>query len=208
MVDRLAAVLDRARTLGFLGPGPVAGHIDHARAFEAAWHLQHEAPPVALLDLGAGGGVPGLVLGCDWPGSRTVLLDAAQRRCDFLTVAIEELGLVESAEVYHDRAEAAARTPALEGAFDLVTARSFGQPAVTAECAARFLAPGGVLIVSEPPDGQRTHGRWSHDGLSLLGLGPAVPTSGEPHLVVIPRRQACPAQYPRRDGVPSKRPLF
>jgi 16S rRNA (guanine527-N7)-methyltransferase len=161
-----------------------------------------------LCDIGAGGGVPGLVLALHWPQATSVLLEAAERRCAFLEEAIGELGLGATASVARGRAEALARTLDLEGRFPLVTARSFGAPAVVAECAARLLAPGGVLMVSEPPDPARTTARWPVEGLAVLGLGPAVPASSSRYVVVIERVGPCPDRFPRRVGVPQKRPLF
>lgn len=208
MPDQLAALLERARELGFLGPGDPAVHRAHAAAFVAAWDAERARAPASVCDLGAGGGVPGLVLALHWADARIVLLEAAQRRCAFLEEAVVALGLTATTSVAEGRAESLARTLDLEGAFELVTARSFGPPAVAAECAARLLAPGGVLLVAEPPDGAETATRWPEDGLAALGLGPARPTATIRRLVVIERVRACPDRYPRRVGVPSKRPLF
>ena len=110
------------------------------------------------------------------------------------------------------RAEEVARDPAHRGGYDLVTARSFGAPAVTAECAAPLLRVGGELLVSEPPEAT-TSERWPRDGLAELGLGgperQVVDASGVPvHLVRLVLEEACGERYPRRVGVPSKRPLF
>jgi len=59
--------------------------------------------------------------------------------------------------------------PELVESFDLVTARSFGPPAVTAECGVQFLRIGGVMIVSEPPDDTDSQ-RWNIEKLAELGL--------------------------------------
>ena len=60
----LVAILEESRALGFLGPGPVEGHLPHSLAFAAAV----EDPPARAVDLGAGGGLPGLVLAAlIWP---------------------------------------------------------------------------------------------------------------------------------------------
>jgi 16S rRNA (guanine527-N7)-methyltransferase len=91
--------------------------------------------------------------------------------------------------------------------------RSFGPPAVVAECAAPFLEVGGRLVVSEPPG---PLDRWDHaEELAELGLAvpPADPSDpSDPHgrgsyrtLIQI---SACPPRYPRRVGIPAKRPLF
>jgi 16S rRNA (guanine527-N7)-methyltransferase len=202
--------LGRARSLGLLGPGAVEDHVAHAGAFADAWHGLAGGPPDAVLDLGSGGGLPGLVLALRWPEAAVVLLDASGRRGEFLTSVLAELGLAPRAQVVVGRAEVLARSEALEGSFPLVTARSFGKPATTAECAARFLGPGGWLLVAEPPldPAMAEPSRWSPEGLATLGLGAARSICVDPSIVGIPRLAPCPAQYPRRDGVPAKRPLF
>ncbi|MGH9185692.1 MAG: RsmG family class I SAM-dependent methyltransferase [Acidimicrobiales bacterium] len=164
-------------------------------------------PPRRALDLGSGGGVPGLVLARSWPASCWVLLDAGERRAAFLRSAISELDLRDRVAVLEERAETAGRDPALRASFDLVVARSFGLPAVTAECAAGFLAVGGHLVVSEPP--ANAEGRWDVAGLARLGLEPVAPSAAADFRVqVFEQTQACPDRYPRRSGVPAKRPLW
>ena len=78
-------------------------------------------------------------------------------------------GLPDNGNVIAGRVEETARIPELVEAFDLVTARSFGPPAVTAECGAQFLRVGGVMIVSEPPD-DSDNARWNSAKLGDLGL--------------------------------------
>ena len=203
--DRLDAVLERSRSLGFLGPGPIAPQREHARSFLSP--IGHAA---RVLDLGSGGGLPGLVVAWELPGVEVVLLDAMAKRCDFLTGAVEELGLGDRVEVRCGRAEELARDADLRGAFPVVVARSFGAPAVLAECAVGFLAnPGARLLVSEPPEADASDQRWPSDGLEALGLrrGALVHGHGgtiQEILVVAP----APDRFPRRVGVPAKRPLF
>ena len=92
--------------------------------------------------------------------------------------------------------------------MDLVTARGFGPPAVTAECAAPFLVLGGQLLVSEPPESD-PDSRWPAAGLALLGMNLDQVTSPTPaHYAVIDQGERCPDRYPRRVGIPVKRPLF
>jgi 16S rRNA (guanine527-N7)-methyltransferase len=207
MPDGLVAVLLRARELGFLGPGDPHAHRRHALGFADAYEALTGGPPAACCDLGAGGGVPGLVLAERWPHTPIVLVEASARRCGFLRGAIDTLGIGAWVRVSEGRVEELARTDELEGRFELVTARSFAPPATTAECAARLLAPSGVLLVAEPPVGGVT-ARWPEAGLATLGLGPAVEVGVDPHLVAVRREGSCPDRYPRRTGVPGKRPLF
>jgi 16S rRNA (guanine527-N7)-methyltransferase len=200
--ETLEQVLEDSRRYGFLGPGPLAPQIEHARGFAST----RERAPGSFLDMGSGGGLPGLVLALEWPDARGVLLDAMAKRVEFLRDACIRLGLDDRIEVVGARAEDAAREPVLRGRFDLVTARSFGPPAVTAECAAGFLAPGGALIVSEPPEDDAR--RWPVDGLAELGMVLEPPPTPALRFVTIRRSTAVPERYPRRVGVPGKRPLW
>jgi 16S rRNA (guanine527-N7)-methyltransferase len=111
--------LARARTLGFLGPGPVEHHIDHAAGFVDAL----AGVSGRVIDLGSGGGVPGLVVALARPELEVVLVDATAKRCRFLESAVDALGI--TAMVVEGRAEVVGRGPLRAGAAAVV-ARSFG----------------------------------------------------------------------------------
>ncbi len=195
----LIEVLLEAQRRGFVGPGPIEPHLDHAARFGVAVGDE----PTRGLDLGSGGGLPGLALALRWPGSSWVLLDANARRADFLGWAIGQLHIDDRVLVDHRRAEQSGRDPQRRGAMDVVVARSFGAPAVVAECGSPFLVVGGCLVVSEPPD---PAGRWPAAELASLGLVADPPT--DPAFARFRQVEPCPPRYPRRDGVPGKRPLF
>ena len=200
----LLDVLDEARDLGLLGPGPVARQVEHAVDLARAIGDFDGR----LLDLGSGGGLPGLVLFERWERATGVLLDAQRRRGEFLTRAVTTLDLGARVTVECGRAEVLAREEALRASFDLVVARSFGAPAVTAECAVGFLRAGGALVVTEPPDSE-VEARWPQGGLAELGLGAATPLrAGETGAVSIQLTGMPNDRWPRRDGVPTKRPLW
>jgi 16S rRNA (guanine527-N7)-methyltransferase len=150
--------------------------------------------------------LPGLVLAVHWAASHWTLLDAGQRRTAFLRTAIDGLGLAGRVEVLTARAETVGREAAQRGAYDLVVARSFGSPAATAECAAPLLQVGGLLVVSEPPE--PAPDRWPVGALAELGLAPSGVVAGPPRLQILEQQTACPGRYPRRTGVPGKRPLW
>lgn len=183
---------------------PVGEHRRHAQGFAAA--LLDQAPQRGL-DLGSGGGVPGLVLAAHWPGSFWVLLDRDGRRAGFLDRAVLELGWADRVVVVHERAEAAGRDSKLRATFDLVCARSFGVPAVVAECGAPFLCVGGHLVASDPPTGGAE--RWPEAELDQFGLRlEGHHEAPGAHFTVLKQVAPCPDSWPRRPGVPAKRPRF
>jgi 16S rRNA (guanine527-N7)-methyltransferase len=188
----------------------VEAHLEHAAGFaEAVARGCRPSPtsPTRAADLGSGGGVPALPLALVLPASQWVLIEAGVRRAAFLRSAVAGLGLGDRVEVVEDRAEVVGRSPTHRGRLDLVVARSFGPPAVVAECAAPLLALGGCAVVSEPPGG--VPARWPVAGLAELGMvpGPSL-TIGAGTFQVLHQERPCPDRYPRRVGVPVKRPLF
>jgi SAM-dependent methyltransferase len=209
--DRLDEVLRRAQDFGLLGPGPVGDQRIHAEAFcrlalEAVSGITAE---LRWLDLGSGGGLPGLVLAeiLRPTGARGTLLDSRQRRTGFLEEGLASLDLTDEVDVLTARAEDAARDPDHRDAYDLVVARSFGPPAVTAECATGLLRSGGRLVVSEPPEEDPR--RWDAEVLAALALSPPEITHATPAAAAVLTKLApTPAKYPRKPGIPQKRPLW
>lgn len=199
--------LERARQLGFLGPGPVGPHIEHAEGFAVVAERVLGRPPGRLADLGSGGGVPGIVLAVRWTSTAVVLVESSSRRAGFLRETVERLGLGNRVAVAEARAENAARDPEFREAFELVTARGFGPPAVTAEIAAGFAQIGGFVVVSEPPAADA--GRWPAEMPAALGLGAAQPSAtSSTHFVVLRKQGPAGDEVPRASGRVAKRPLW
>lgn len=210
-------MLRRSQERGAIGPGDLTTHARHAAGFlvaaraatppSKAWSV-----PRQFLDLGSGGGLPGLVIAAIEPTARGTLLDGRTERGRLLEEHVRSLGFEARIEVRAARAELAGRSPELRGSFDLVVARGFGPPPVTAECAAPFLAAGGLLVVSEPPDDDAA--RWPVEPLAVLGLLPleapvTVDLGGQrARYRVLSQVAPCPARWPRRTGIPAKRPLY
>lgn len=207
--DALVPVLLEARRLGFLGPGPVEAHLDHAAGYATALEVDAGAgwSPVRAADLGSGAGLPGLPLALHYVGAQWVLVEVSVRRAAFLRTAVGDLGLADRVAVVEERAEAVGRFLDRRASFDLVVARSFGGPGVLAECAAPLLRAGGRAVVSEPPGGEP--GRWPAEGLAQLGMTPGASVrAGGAAYQVLCQETLCPERWPRRVGMPAKRPLF
>jgi len=203
----LLEILRNAQSYGLIGRAPLDEHVLHARSFLLA-AADLLPPEPRILDLGSGAGVPGLVLAELLPAATVVLVESRLLRAVRLREAVEQLDLTGRVQVADQRAETAGRDPEHRGQFDLVTARSFARPPITAECAAPFLRVGGVLVVSEPPDPAESLRRWPELGLQLLGLRVVRRLEDPRSFVVLQLTRPCPEAYPRRTGIPEKRPLF
>jgi 16S rRNA (guanine527-N7)-methyltransferase len=146
----LADALGASQRLGMLGRRPIAEVIDHASAFVQA--LADVTGTV--VDLGSGGGVPGLVIARARLDLRILLVDRRSARTDHLTRLVRRLELGDRVTVVNaDVGELEVNPPA-----DAAVARGFGSPAVTLQAAVRLVRPGGLIVVSEPPEAHP--GRW------------------------------------------------
>lgn len=166
--EGLTSILTESARRGFLGPGPVQTHLVHAHGYLSYLPRTAHGQEIALLDLGSGGGVPGLPL-LVWRSDLVgVLLDAMAKRTRFLDYAIMQLGLSERADVVTARAEDSLSGGGyrLAASFDVVVSRSFGPPSATLELAAHFTRLQGRVLISEPPGGRI----WEPDDVASLGL--------------------------------------
>jgi 16S rRNA (guanine527-N7)-methyltransferase len=205
----LRHALSRSFDLGFLGSMPIVDQIDHALGFVFVVEARLGGPPSSVIDLGTGGGVPGLVLGSCWTDARVVLMDASERRTQFLAETLEGWPSSGGIEVVRGRAEELGHREDLREQFDAVTSRSFGIPALTAECGSSFLALGGWMVVSEPPDAAPEL-RWPAEGLTVVGMEPVETTrvAGRFGYQVLHKVSAIEDRFPRRVGIPAKRPIY
>jgi 16S rRNA (guanine527-N7)-methyltransferase len=154
------ALLD-AQRLGFLGSRPIPEVIEHARGFVRALR-EHDRVIESVLDLGSGGGVPGLIIAHDLPAVHLTLLDRRAKRTDALERLVRRLG-------WQDRITVACTdvtTFVPDDPFDAVVARGFGPPDFTLTQAARLVRAGGPIVISEPPGVDR----WDDQLLAELGL--------------------------------------
>lgn len=168
--------------------------------------------PARIADLGPGGGFPAIPMHIADPALQFVLIEAQQRRCAFLETVVADLGL-DRVEVVHARAEDAGRDEALRTSFDLVVARAVAPLPVLVEYALPLLRVGGVLA---SPKGSRAadeliEAQAAIEALGGIALEPAalsLPDGVPSQQVLLVRRDGeLDDRFPRRAGVPSKRPL-
>jgi 16S rRNA (guanine527-N7)-methyltransferase len=165
-----------------------------------------------VIDVGAGAGFPGIPLKLICPATRLTLLEATGKKVTFLEHMIDRL-LLRRATAIHARAEELAHDPAHREQYDLVLARAVAEMPVVVEYTLPFCRIGGCVVAQKGEAGGAE--AWSADkAIKLLGgeLRRVVPVElpGLPEdrsLVVIAKVSPTPGAYPRRPGMPSKRPL-
>ncbi len=166
--------------------------------------------PASLIDVGSGGGFPGLVMACVAPGSTFHLVEPLQKRARLLDAVANTLGL-SNVHVYPQRAEDAGRGPLREHA-EMVTARAVAKLPELLEYTAPFAKVGGMIVLpkgSGLPDeleGASAAMRILHCGhRSTVAMRPEI--SEAVRLAVFEKTAATRKLYPRRAGLPGKQPL-
>jgi 16S rRNA (guanine527-N7)-methyltransferase len=167
--------------------------------------------PSRALDLGSGGGVPGIVLALARPYVAWTLVDSVGRKADAMRGFVDALGLANVA-IVAERAEILGRDPDHRERYDLVTARACAALPVLAELALPLVRVGGALLgwKGSIPDDELRAGRVA--AAELGGAEPVVePTGvdalGDHRFVLVRKVGPTPVRYPRRPGEPGRRPL-
>ncbi len=168
--------------------------------------------PADVVDVGSGAGFPGVPMCILAPELRLTLVESHGRRARFLETLVDELDL-EGVRVVTARAEEAGRDPTCREGFDVAVARALAPLPVLVEYLLPLLRPGGIMAAPKGSSAQREL-REAAAAVEALGACPAesvplsLPEGSRPQQVVIVRRcEALPERYPRRPGIPAKRPL-
>jgi 16S rRNA (guanine527-N7)-methyltransferase len=164
-----------------------------------------------LIDVGSGAGIPGIPLKIAFPNLRVTLLESVNKKADFLRETVAELGLTD-VSVVAARAEIAGRDEAHRDAYDWATARALGALPVVIELCAPFLAPGGLLVAQRSGnlEAELLHAAPAFKALRMWSRAPIeldIPSLPGHGLIVGEKYAPTPATYPRRPGLPRKRPL-
>jgi len=193
-----------------------------AQVFDSLWPhralLAGEAgagsdPPLELIDVGTGGGFPGLALAIALPTARLTLVDSVGRKIEAVRQMAQALGLQERVSLRCERIERTGHDRSCRCRFQLAMARAVAAAPVVAEYLVPLLAPEGRAVLYR--------GQWSDEDAATLerALGPLrarlerlerceLPGErGVRHALVLAPTGPCPRTYPRAVGVPSRLPL-
>jgi 16S rRNA (guanine527-N7)-methyltransferase len=178
--------------------------------------LSHEVSPsvspssTKLLDIGTGAGFPGIPLKIMKPELEVTLLETVGKKVEFLNHIIQKLDLKNITAV-HGRAEDLAHEPQYREKFNIVTGRAVAHLSILAEYSLPFLTIGGMLICQK----NRSDEELADAGNAITELGGTMKTQipvaifglENRSIIIIEKVQQTPQKYPRKAGIPSKRPL-
>jgi 16S rRNA (guanine527-N7)-methyltransferase len=193
-----------------------------AQVFDSLWPLAstirsaQDGPGQAglqLIDVGTGGGFPGLALAIALPGARLTLVDSVQRKIEAVRAMAAALGLEDRLEFCSDRIETLGRSKPWRGRYDWALARAVAPAPVVAEYLVPLLKPTGQALLYR--------GQWSSDDEQQLTAaaallkarvsaveGTELPAGrGQRHAISLSPIAPCPMRYPRAVGLPAKQPL-
>jgi 16S rRNA (guanine527-N7)-methyltransferase len=163
--------------------------------------LVRRLSPRSVVDVGSGGGSPGIPIAIAG-GIDVTLLDASAAKCDFLRRTVATLGL--ACPIVHGRSEEFGRA-AGRGAFALALARALAPPAVAAELCLPLVGVGGhVLLWTADTDTGALEQAAVAVGGSLTEIVTVRPNR---HLILLEKTLPTPERFPRRPGMAAKRPL-
>ncbi len=174
-----------------------------------AWR---DAPPERLIDIGTGAGFPGIPLKILQPSLNLALVESVGKKAEFCRHVAVDLGL-EKVEVVQSRAEEIGQVPKYRERFDWAVARAVANLPILVEYLLPLVRVGGAILAQKGESGP-AEAHASEKAVRLLGgrmrklIKVDLPgVAEERYLVIIDKVAATPPNYPRRVGVPSKKPL-
>lgn len=218
MLERLAIYLE------FLMEYNRRVNLTAVRSWQEAWHrliidsltllpaLENFAPEATVIDIGSGGGLPGIPIAVTREDLSVTLLEATGKKSQFLDSCIERLGLHRVTTI-QGRAEIIGRHPEHRQQYDVAVSRAIGTMSVVLEYSLPLVKVGGAILAMKGPKAEAELAAAA-DAMAVLGAGElavfdAYPDSFENQLVVIAigKDRPTPWKYPRDPGIPKRAPL-
>lgn len=199
-------LLQEAIPQGFLGPNE-ADRILERHILESAALAPVLPGRTGVTDVGSGAGLPGIVLGC--VGRRVTIIEGLEKRARFLHDVAQRLGV--TVDVRFERAEDAGRGD-LRGSADAVVARALAEPAVALELCLPLARVGGLVAIPATRRPEEDE-RFARVATALGGGAPrweklSVPGVDPPrYVMIVDKTRPTAERFPRRSGVPKRRPL-
>lgn len=164
-----------------------------------------------VIDIGTGGGFPGVPLAIASPEKKFILADSLQKRLKVIDELTAEAGILNTVTV-HGRAEELAKKKEYRQSFDLCVSRAVANMAVLAEYCLPYIRVGGYLLAYKGPDAE-SELQAAKKAVKILGGEfvriQSAPLDGYDHnIVVIKKIKDTPAKYPRKAGTPAKTPIL
>ena len=200
------AIVDQLFIRSFRIAVPAGGNVSTAGWFEGR----------RIIDIGSGAGIPGLPLKLIIPDANVTLLESNRKKCDFMRLVVDDLGL-DGVTVLNGRAEDAARLAEHREGYDLATARGVANLSILAEYVLPFVKLGGVAVLPKGPDMHSVSQEAEAAAFAAdeMGAAPAIiqpvahpGSSPTDHIVYWLKVRPTTDRYPRRAGIPTKRPLM
>ena len=213
--EKMLDYMDRlvCAPLNLIGPAEAGERISrHLLDSMAALCVHTFQPEERVLDLGSGGGLPGISLAITCPQSQFTLMDSIEKKTDFLRETAGTLALTNT-EVITCRAEEAGRDAGIREGMDTVTVRAVAPLRVLCEYAFPLLQAGGTLMAYKGPRAEEELFE-AQTAIELLGGAKTriekidIPFSSRvTSMVILQKSNETPRKYPRRVGKPAKNPL-
>jgi 16S rRNA (guanine527-N7)-methyltransferase len=164
----------------------------------------------SLIDVGSGSGIPGIPLKILEPSLRVTLVEAKQRKVEFLNALLPELGMTD-VQVISRRAEEAAHDERYRETFDFAAAKALAPLRTLVELTLPFLRMGGIVLAPKGKGAEQEvkDARVALETLkgSLRSVEP-LPLAEPPQtIILVDKDLPTPQRFPRRPGMPAKRPL-
>jgi 16S rRNA (guanine527-N7)-methyltransferase len=178
----------------------------------SAWLVMSSKPCQNLIDIGSGAGFPGIPLKIILPEIEVVLVDSVAKKTEFCQHIIQRLNL-SGISVIHDRVERLAHATELREKFDWAVARAVAKLSTLSEYLLPFVRVGGHMLAMKGDQGP-TEVQQAQNAINMLG-GELVElqkvtlpgVTEDRYLISIFKKAVTPTKYPRRVGIPIKRPL-